>query len=99
MKIRKNGKVVTLSESDLNRIVKRVMNEGEDPTNDLVECCIEADIKPPKSCVDNDVEKCIKDVGNMILQDPFGMASKGGKAVNCLSKKMGGSSPMDEKLP
>ncbi len=29
MRIRKNGKVVILTESDLRRIVKRVMNEGE----------------------------------------------------------------------
>jgi len=29
MKIRKNGKVINLTESDLRRIVKRVMNEGE----------------------------------------------------------------------
>ena len=29
MKIRKNGKVITLSESDLNRIVKRYLNEEE----------------------------------------------------------------------
>ena len=28
MKIRKNGKVVNLTESDLRRIVKRVLNEG-----------------------------------------------------------------------
>jgi hypothetical protein len=28
MKIRKNGKVIRLTESDLRRIVKRVMNEG-----------------------------------------------------------------------
>ena len=35
MKIRKNGKVITLSESDLRRIVKRVMNEGEDPIMNL----------------------------------------------------------------
>jgi hypothetical protein len=94
MKIRKNGKVITLSESDLRRIVKRVMNEGEDPKNDLVECCDEAGIKPPKSCVDNDVEKCIKDVGNMMLQDPIGMASKVGNAVNCLAKKSGKPGPM-----
>jgi lysozyme len=29
MKIRKNGKIVNLTESDLRRIVKRVMNEGK----------------------------------------------------------------------
>jgi hypothetical protein len=29
MKIRKNGKVINLTESDLRRIVKRVLNEGE----------------------------------------------------------------------
>jgi hypothetical protein len=30
MKIKKNGKVITLTESDLNRIVKRVLNEQTD---------------------------------------------------------------------
>ena len=29
MRIRKNGKVVRLTESDLQRIVKRTLNEGE----------------------------------------------------------------------
>jgi len=31
MKIRKNGTVVNLTESDLRRIVKRVLNEQDDP--------------------------------------------------------------------
>ena len=29
MKIKKNGKVISLSEADLQRIVKRTLNEGE----------------------------------------------------------------------
>ena len=29
MKIKKNGKIVNLTESDLQRIVKRTLNEGE----------------------------------------------------------------------
>ena len=29
MKIKKNGKVINLTESDLKRIVKRVLNEGK----------------------------------------------------------------------
>lgn len=33
MKIRKNGKVLNLTESDLRRIVKRVMNEGTENLN------------------------------------------------------------------
>jgi len=31
MRIKKNGKVITLTESDLNRIVKKVLNEQETP--------------------------------------------------------------------
>ena len=96
MKIKKNGKVITLSESDLRRITKRYLNEGEDPTNDLVECCNNAGITPPKSCVDNNTEKCVKDVGNMLLKDPIGMASKVGNAVACLAKKSGEIKPMSE---
>jgi hypothetical protein len=38
MKIKKNGKVITLTESDLNRIVKRVLIEQEDTTSDLEKC-------------------------------------------------------------
>tara|TARA_Y100000389_G_C17148145_1_gene358283 strand:+ start:93 stop:395 length:303 start_codon:yes stop_codon:yes gene_type:complete len=30
MKIKKNGKVIRLTESDLQRIVKRVLNEGDE---------------------------------------------------------------------
>lgn len=33
MKIKKNGKVINLTESDLRRIVKRVMNEGTEYLN------------------------------------------------------------------
>ncbi len=36
MKIRKNGKVINLTESDLQRIVKRTLNEGEILTGDTV---------------------------------------------------------------
>ncbi len=38
MKIKKNGKVVTLSESDLNRIVKKYLNEEEELQLELLLC-------------------------------------------------------------
>lgn len=37
MKIRKNGKVINLSESDLRRIVKRVISEQDDKTGERIE--------------------------------------------------------------
>jgi len=35
MKIKKNGKVVTLTESDLQRIVKKVLTESEGSSNSV----------------------------------------------------------------
>jgi hypothetical protein len=36
MKIRKNGKVITLTEGDLQRIVKRVIMEGKSPDGSTI---------------------------------------------------------------
>ena len=62
MKIKKNGKVITLSESDLKRIVGVVLKEENDPKKDLEQCCKDAGIKPPMSCVSGDAAKCMEDL-------------------------------------
>ena len=47
MKIKKNGKVIRLTESDLRRIVKRVISEGKKPSKEEVEKCLSSnDFKP-----------------------------------------------------
>jgi hypothetical protein len=59
MKIRKNGKVINLTESDLQRIVKRVINEeGISPTTG------EKDITPPQD---------LPDCRSMMTNPPSGM--------------------------
>jgi len=93
MKIKKNGKIITLSESDLKRIVKRVLREEDaDPKEDLIKCCSEAGIKPPQSCVSGDHKKCIEEVGKMVINDPLGTGMKAINALNCLKEK--GESPV-----
>jgi hypothetical protein len=87
MKIRKNGKTITLSETDMKRIVKKLLKENEDPKNDLVVCCSEAGIKPPASCLSGDAEECLKEVGKMVINDPFGVGTKAIAALNCLKDK------------
>ena len=87
MKIRKNGKVITLTESDLKRIVRTVINENADPKEDLVKCCENAGIKPPMDCVSGDVQKCITAVSEMVMKDPIGVGTKAITALNCLKDK------------
>ena len=41
MKIKKNGKVVNLTESDLRRITKRFLNENDDPKSFVIDCIME----------------------------------------------------------
>jgi hypothetical protein len=41
MKIKKNGKVITLTESDLKRIVRKVISEGPDPEEIVIACITE----------------------------------------------------------
>lgn len=87
MKIKKNGKVITLSESDLKRIVGVVLKEENDPKKDLEQCCKDAGIKAPTSCVAGDVEKCMEELGKMIMNDPIGAGMKAVTALNCLKDK------------
>ena len=66
MKIKKNGKVIKLTESDLQRIVKRVLNEdNEKDVSKTLKCCRDArlpDSQIPKSCKEGNVEGCKKDL-------------------------------------
>ena len=87
MKIRKNGKTITLSESDMKRIVNKLLKEESDPKEDLVKCCKDAKINPPNSCTTGDFTNCIKEVGGMILKDPMGEGMKAIAALNCLKNK------------
>lgn len=95
MKIRKNGKTINLSESDMKRIVKKLLSEQVANTkNDLLDCCKEAGIDGSKlkGCVAMNAEECIKEVGELLLNDPFGMATKVANALACLNEK--GKSPV-----
>ena len=108
MKIRKNGKVVTLSESDLNRIVKRYLNENEDPKQIVIDCIMEntslKDITNlPESCIkmitEKDYTKALECGMEMDERDAKMIISKIVPISKCVMKKIGGSGPMDEKLP
>jgi len=96
MKIRKNGKVITLSESDLRRIVKRVINEGSD---DSVEACFKnSNIKMPIECnLADGQSECFKKLSEMATSPETVIEIA--KIITCIKNKMGGSYPMDEKLP
>ena len=64
MKIKKNGKVVNLTESDLQRITKRFLNENDDPKSIVIGCIIEnttlKDITSiPESCAQMIMKKDI----------------------------------------
>jgi hypothetical protein len=88
MKIKKNGVVINLTESDLKKITKLVMTEEKtDIIDDLAKCCKDSGIEPPKSCLSGQYEKCIKDVGQMVVNDPLGMGFKATAALNCLKDK------------
>jgi hypothetical protein len=91
MKIKKNGKIITLTESDLKRIVGVVLREEaeSDPKDDLAKCCKDAGIKPPMACVSGDAAKCIEELGKMVSSDPLGMGMKVVSALNCVKDKAG----------
>ena len=92
MKIKKNGKIITLTESDLKRIVGVVLREDAkgDPGTDFVKCCKEAGIDTSKvpSCVAGNTAKCMEELGTMISSDPLGMGMKALVALNCLKDKL-----------
>jgi len=103
MKIRKNGKTITLSESDMKRIVRKLLKENEDPKT-VVENCIKenttlqdiADL--PQACidmvVDNDLTKALECGMSMDSKTVKIIMSKIEPISKCVSKKMGGSGPV-----
>ena len=99
LKIKKNGKIIDLTESDLKRITKKVLKEQDanettdtngDPGKDFVKCCKEAGIDTSKvpSCVAGNTAKCMEELGTMISSDPLGMGTKALVALNCLKDKL-----------
>lgn len=108
MKIRKNGKVVNLTESDLRRITKRFLNEGRDPQQIIIDCIMEnttlKDISSvPESCVkmitEKDPMKGFDCMMSMDSDDAKLIISKIEPIGNCVKKKMSDDSyPMDEKM-
>ena len=103
MKIRKNGKVITLTETDLKRIVKRVMNENEDPKQIVIDCIMEnTSLKDvtnlPEACIkmvtENDLTKGMECMLAMYTEDYKMIASKIGSISKCVMDKMGKPGPM-----
>ena len=103
MKIRKNGKVIRLSESDLRRIAKRFLNENEDPKQIVIDCIMEnTSLKDvtnlPESCIkmvtENDLSKGMECMLAMDTEDYKMIASKIGPISKCVTNKMGKPKPM-----
>ena len=81
MKIKKNGKVVNLTESDLRRITKRFLNENDDPKSIVIGCIIEnTAIKDLKSIP----EYCVK----MIMEKDITMALQCGMEMDYEDAKL-----------
>jgi hypothetical protein len=69
MKIKKNGKVITLSESDLRKITKRVINEQWDILNDLSSWFFDQKTKPFKELLEDNLGRSLtEDEINTIKQ-------------------------------
>ena len=103
MKIRKNGKVITLSESDLRRIVKRVINENKDPKQIVIDCIMEnTSLKDvtnlPDSCVkmitSPSVANTLECGMNMDADDVELIYRKLEPITKCVTNKMGKPGPM-----
>ena len=107
MKIKKNGKVVKLTESDLQRIVKRVLKENTQSEEDVVIECILSNTtlkdisKIPQSCikmiVDEDVTMGLDCMKEMDSETVKVIISKIKPISECVMDKMEGRYPMDEK--
>jgi hypothetical protein len=75
MKIKKNGKVVNLTESDLQRITKRFLNEDDDPKSIVIGCIIENTTLKDLTSIP---EYCVK----MIMEKDITMALKCGMEMD-----------------
>lgn len=76
-----------LNESDIDRIVNRVLSEQVAPTKELSDCCKSAGITVPMACTTGDPGKCIEALAQMAAKDPMGMGMKAITAMNCIKDK------------
>jgi hypothetical protein len=99
MKIKKNGKIISLSESDLKRITMKLLKEQDanesmdtkgEPKEDLAQCCKDAGIDAPKYCIQGDPGKCMEELAKMVSSDPLGMGLKVVTALSCVKEKSKG---------
>ena len=84
-------RIVRLTESDLARIVRRVIKEEEGPKEDLIGCFNNSGITPPNSCNTGDVTKCMEDLADMVKTDPLEFGLKVGQILTCITTKLGNS--------
>lgn len=104
MKIRKNGKTINLSESDMKRIVKKLLSEQVAKENIVIACIKEnttlKDIKElPEACItmvtsDDLVEKATAAVNCGLSMDKAKVdliVSKLDPIAKCVAKKMSDS--------
>ena len=108
MKIRKNGKVINLTESDLRRITKRFLNEGSDPQQIIIDCIMEnTSLKDvtnlPEACIkmitEKDATKGLECGMEMDYDDVKLIVSKIEPISKCVMNKMVGSSSDRPKVP
>ena len=81
MKIKKNGKVVNLTESDLRRITKRFLNENDDPKSFVIDCIME---NTTLKDIDSIPEYCVK----MIMEKDITMALQCGMEMDYEDAKL-----------
>jgi hypothetical protein len=88
-------KVIRLTESDLTRIVKRVIKEQAQQTTQAqtqqtaqvsaVQKCVASIKSKPQSCLNNDAGNCIKDLGRMVTNSDPSLVLPFAEAVRCLT--------------
>ena len=77
-----------LNESDIDRIVNKVLSEQTD-TKELSDCCTSAGITVPMACTAataGDPRKCIEALLAMAQKDPMGVGMKVITAMNCIKE-------------
>ena len=103
MKIKKNGKVIRLTESDLRRIAKRFLNENEDPKKIVIDCIMEnTSLKDvtnlPEACIkmimEKDYTKALECGMEMDESDAKMIIKKIEPISKCVMGKMGKPGPM-----
>ena len=92
MKIKKNGKIISLSESDLKRITSVVLREETEADGEkgYEKCCKDAGIDVPKYCKQGDPGQCIAELAKMLSSDPLGTGMSVLTAINCVKENSKG---------